>query len=281
MQRLFCRIVASFLALLLGLGSTGRAAPRPRRLVSICLPGDQLLLQLATREEIAAISWLGADPELSPHWEAAKGVPATRGLAEELVALRPDLVLVGTFTTPVTRAVLERLNVPVLEIGVPSSFEELRALFRKTAQALGPEAEERAGAILARMDRRLAALEARGPDPRPTALFYFQDGYSPGKGTFADALLEAAGYRNLGAEIAAPGAVALSLEEALMAGPDLMIFAAYHENAPTFREAGQNHPAFRELARLRPEMKIVTIPFRHLDCPDPSNLDIVEALLPR
>lgn len=277
MQRRFCRIAVRLLVLAVCFGSTVQAAPR--RLVSICLPGDQLLLQLAEREEIAAISWLGSDPELSPHWKAAKGVPGTRGLAEELIALKPDLVLVGTYTTPVTRAVLEQLKIPIVEVGVPTSFEELRALFREVARVLGPGAEERAEAILARMDRRLAAFKksAKG-GARQTALFYFQDGYSPGKGTFADAMLEAAGYQNLGAEIAASGRVSLSLEEALLANPDIMIFAAYHEGAPTFREVGRSHPVFRALAELRPEMKVVAIPFRHLDCPDPSNLDILEAL---
>ncbi len=243
-----------------------------RRLVSICLPGDQLLLQLARPKEIVAVSWLAHDAELSPRWEEARRYPATRGTAEELMLLKPDLVFAGTFTTPATRAVLRQLGIPVVELGVPSNFEELRAQIRLAAQALGGEAVEKAEAIIATMDARLHALQAG--EPKPAALFYYQDGFTPGEGTFAHALLEAAGYRNLGAELARQYRVSTPLERVLLAKPDLLIVSRYMEEHPTFGEITARHPVLKRVK----EVRIVAYPFRHLDCPDPRNLELVEEL---
>lgn len=245
-----------------------------RRIVSICLPGDQLLLQLARPEEIVAVSWLAHDAELSPRWEEARRYPATRGAAEELMLLKPDLVFAGTFTTPATRAILKQLNVKVVELGVPSTFGELRAQFRDAAQALGGEAVAKAEAIIAEMDARLQALATADSPRKPAALFYYQDEFTPGEGTFAHALLEAAGYRNLGAELAREYRVSAPLERVLLAKPDLLIVSRYMEGNPTFREITARHPVLQRV----PGMKVVAYPFRHLDCPDPKNLELIEEL---
>lgn len=278
-------ITSLLLLLFLGMGWCGaesRAAdnlptnpqpPTPRRVVSICLPGDQLLLQLARPEEIVAVSWLAHDADLSPRWDAARHHTATRGTAEELVLLKPDLVFAGSFTTPATRAVLKQLGVPVVEFGVPTQFEELRAQIRLAAGALGGEAVAKGAAIIANMDARLQALKDDNAR-RPTALFYYQDGFTPGEGTFADAMLQAAGYRNLGVEFARQNPVSTALERVLLAKPDLLILSRYKEESPTFREITGRHPLFRAL----PGMKRVSYPFRQLDCPDPLNLEMIEEL---
>jgi len=95
------------LALLLALtvsSVAGEPPSKPQRLVSICLQGDQLLLQLAPRERIAALSQFAADPDLSAHWEQARGIPVARDNAEGLVQLKPDLVLASIYTPPIVVA---------------------------------------------------------------------------------------------------------------------------------------------------------------------------------
>jgi len=267
---------AAAAALLLFWGLTAATAGEPRRLVSLCLPGDQLLLELAPREEIAALSYLAADPDLSPHWEEAAGLPLTRGRPEELAALRPDLVLAGAYSTPGAAAVLKRLGVPVVELGVPNTFAELRAQIRQVARALG--AQPRGEALIATMDARLARLRAarRGKE-RPTALFFFQDGYSPGPGTFAGALLEAAGFRNLAPGTGRGETLSLPVEKVLLARPDYLILVNYQQKNATFWEASRRSLLLKNL----PGTVVVPVSFRHLACPDPANLELAESLAGR
>jgi hypothetical protein len=77
------------------------AAPafaKPQRVVSINMCMDELVLRLADRDAIASVTWLSQDPRNANMAEAAKGLPANNGLAEEALSFHPDLVLAGPFT---------------------------------------------------------------------------------------------------------------------------------------------------------------------------------------
>jgi hypothetical protein len=69
-----------------------------------------LLLRLADRDQIAAVTHLAADPGQSYMSDRARGLGITNGLAEQVIALRPDLVLAGVFSARVTVRLLERLG---------------------------------------------------------------------------------------------------------------------------------------------------------------------------
>ena len=265
-------------ALLLAWGTdNGHAAerPAPRRIVSICLQGDQILLHLVPRERIVALSQFAADPDLSAHWEKALGYPLTRGSAEELARLKPDLVLASSFTTRLPVALLKQHGVRVLELGIPNDFDELRAQIRLAGEALGEEAG--AEQWVREMDDRLDRLKAHrpAPDARPTALFYFQDGFVPGAHTFANALLEVAGFSNLGAGLNPGLGACTSLEAILLARPRLLILTRYREANPTQTQLSTTQPLF---AKLGAQTEVVRVPFRQLASPDPSNLDLAEQL---
>jgi len=251
---------------------------KPLRVVSICLQGDQLLLQLVPRERIIALSALSTDPDISAHWEAARGLPLIRGGAEELIRLKPDLVLVSINSAPLTLAVLKRLGVRVLKLGIPTDFDELRDQLRLAGRSLGEEA--RAEKIVEDMDARLARLQARRPAvaQRPSALFYFQDRFTPGSHTFANAILEVAGFRNLvGMHISDFGGSA-SAESILMARPQYLILTRFREASPTSTQLSETQPLFRKLGA---QTKVISVSFRQLAEPDLSNLDLAEMLQAR
>ncbi len=221
-------------------------------------------MQLVPREDVAALSYLATDPDLSPHWQAAEGLPTTRGRVEELIALRPTLVLAGKYSTPGANAALREAGIPVVEVGFPESFAELREEIRSAARALGAEA--RAEVLLAEMDARLARLrkQAARAGGRPSAMFVFHDGSTPG--AFAAELLELAGLRDASADLARGGS---PLERVLLARPGLLLRVGYREGAPTFTE----------LPLSRAGARVMTVPFRYLACPDPASLDLVETLV--
>jgi len=251
---------------------------RPMRVVSICLQGDQLLLQLVPHERIVALSALATDPDISAHWEEARGIPLIHGGAEELIRLKPDLVLFSSNSTPLTAALLKQLGVRVLELGIPTDFDELRDQLRLVGRSLGEEA--RAEEIVKDMDARLARLKARRPAEaeRPMALFYFQDRFTPGAHTFANAILEVAGFRNLAAVDSSNFGASASAESILMARPQYLILTRFRESNPTLTQLSETQPLFRKLGA---QTKVISISFRQLAQPDLSNLELAETLQAR
>src|SRR3954464_3322174 len=74
-------------------GETAAAAAPPQRIVSMNLCTDQMALLLAGPQRIVSISFLGADAAESPLAGMARGIAVNHGLAEEVIAVKPDIVL--------------------------------------------------------------------------------------------------------------------------------------------------------------------------------------------
>jgi iron complex transport system substrate-binding protein len=187
-------VVAGLLGLIL---AAGPALAKPQRIVSLNLCADALVLRLADSADIRSVTWLARNPDNSVvAAEAAAAVPVNHGLAEEVAALDPDLVVVGAFTTRATVGLLRRLGLPILELGVPGTIDGIRTQIRQVAAALGEP--ERGEGMIAAMDARLAAI--RVPAVHPLAVVLRPNGFTAGRGSLVDEILARAGTRNLAAE---------------------------------------------------------------------------------
>ena len=235
------------------------ADPLPR-VASTSLCADQFVLGLATPEQIVSVSWQATGP-LSLYADRAEGYPQNRGEAEELLYLDADIVLLDSWRARETGALLERFGVTVVEIPPVNSFEEIRTLTLAVADSIGrPEAGR---AAVTEMDAVLAAAEQAAVGEPPLAAYYRPGGGSAGSGTFVDAALNAAGLRNLKAEIGEPGWGPLSLEAVVTRQPDLFVISffdtAYVGRSITF----SRHPL---LAEMMAETPVVTVPGRAWVC---------------
>jgi iron complex transport system substrate-binding protein len=255
--------------------ASAMAAPRPMRIVSLDLCTDQLLVELADRERIAAVTHLLADPLVSAIPEKGRGIPATRGAAEDVLRYDPDLVLAGPFGVSATVALLRRLGRNVVVVPLANDLDGVRASVRSVAAAIGEEA--RGAAMIADYDRRLAKLpplaDRRGS--RPTAVIYQVSGAVSGPGSMADAALEAAGFRNKAADypIARTGIVPL---EALASDPpDMLVLSSARDEFRTAVADNLRHPVIQALRRRGITLEL---PWRMWLCGTPHILDAVERL---
>jgi iron complex transport system substrate-binding protein len=219
MQRV--RHIAAILAAALPLGAAAATPAKPVRIVSINMCTDLLLLQLAPKARIASVTRLAreATPGLAPGLEA--GIPVNHGTPEDIVNLKPDLILAADVSTPVTRALAKRVGAPILEVKSAANFADIRANLRAVGAAVGEPA--RAEALIRRMDATLAELAAN-PPRRPVRVVAWSGGpFIPGRDTLADSIITAAGAINIAAQ---PGRTyaTFGVEELLEADPDALLY---------------------------------------------------------
>jgi len=222
----------------------GQADARPQRIVSLNLCTDQLLIDLADRSRIAALSRLAADPVLSAVADRVSGLTLLRGRAEEVLALTPDLVVTSAYSTPETVSLLRRLGIKVVVIPLAGDLEGVRSAIRVLAEAIGDT--EAGEAMIREFDRRLRAA-APPDDGRPTALAYQVNSLTSGPGGLIDAALTAAGFRNAAASRTLGPGGRLPLEMLVASPPDLVVLANSPDAFRTVIADNLRHPAFREL----------------------------------
>ncbi|RDJ26903.1 ABC transporter substrate-binding protein [Bosea caraganae] len=269
-------------ALLLGLSLAAIGGParsldapvKPARIVSLNMCTDELVLRLAEPGAIASVTWLSQDPRNANMAKLARTIPANHGLVEEVLALKPDLVVAGAYTTRSTVALLKRVGVPVREFGVPRNLAEMRAQIAEMAALLGQPG--RGQALIAEIDGRLAALAARrGPD-HPKAIVLRPNGFTTGRGSLVDEILTAAGFSNLAAELGIDNYGQIALETVALGGADILILNTTPGGPPSLAHEILNHPV---LARLSDRLKLVALPSKLWTCAGPAVVDAIELLI--
>lgn len=249
------------------------AAPKPARIVSLNLCTDELVLRLADRARIASVTWLSRDPRNANMAEAARAVGVNHGLAEEVLAAKPDLVVAGAYTTRTTAALLKRTGIPVREFGVPRNIAEMRAQITEMAALIGEE--ERGTRLVAEIDARLAAIAAKRPIEHPRAIVLRPNGFTVGRGSLVDEILTTAGLDNIAASLGIESYGQIALETVALGGAQMLILNDTPDGPPSLANEILHHPL---IVKLGARLKLIALPSRLWTCAGPSVLDAVDLL---
>lgn len=265
----FRAVAAALLALALP------AAAAPASVVSLNLCTDQLLLALAAPETIRGLS-----PYARDRWRAMAPDPAGRypvlsGSAEEVLVLKPDLILLGRFNKRATTEAMRRLGFRVEEFDVPRGIAEAKAQITRAGDLLGRP--ERAAALNARIEAGLAAARTALARSRLRVLPLQRRGWVSGPATLTGGLIEAIGLGNAAAELGFGRGLGglVGLESIVMLRPDALLLNAGVEAAEDQGRAMLRHPA---LARLVPRERIITLPEGLSTCGGPLVAEALEHL---
>jgi iron complex transport system substrate-binding protein len=166
----------------------------PQRIVSLDYCADQFVLALADRDQIVALS-RGSQRDDSYYRTRARGIRQTRGTLEEVLALRPDLVVRAWGGPWDAEVVYARFGVPVLQVGNTPNFDAAREDVLDAARAI--DHVDRGASLVRDLDVRLARLRASALSVRPPMLYLSAGGAVAGSGTMMQSVIEAAGGRNV------------------------------------------------------------------------------------
>ncbi len=246
---------------------------RPRRIVSINPCADALLVQLAEARNITAISHYSHDKRATsiPLAQALK-FKATSGTAEEIIAMRPDLVVASSIVAPQTERALERLGIALIKLSIPQSVAESQQQIAELATIVGSPDRGR------QLNQRISAAfeKARPQDNRPVpALIWRSGGLVPGGGTLPDELLRRTGFENRSHTYGLKQWDILPLEHLVARPPRLLFSDAGGDKEARPRDRMLSHPV---LKRLSHRITISDYPARLLNCAGPTLIEAVAVL---
>ena len=239
----------------------------PQKIVSLNLCTDQLLMLLADPNQIASLSKIVDDPNVSFLAKKAADFRKNRGDAEEIFMNSPDLVVAGVYTEKATVQILQSLGVRVEIFPIEQNFDDIVENIRKMGLLVGHS--DRAKRMIDDFNIRLEELRS-GITERPRAAIYSANGYTTGTDTMSGQILKIAGFQNITEEVGMSFGGTLPLETLVMLQPDFVITGKAYPGHSRSEEI-LKHPA------LRPFKGITQTDAKWI-CGTPAVLDAVAEL---
>jgi iron complex transport system substrate-binding protein len=234
----------------------------PQRIVSLTLATDEILLALVPPERIAALSHLADDPRFSGAVVEAKVVrQRVRANAEQVIALRPDLVFVAAYTSATTKELLHEARVSLFEFQLYDSLDSVQQSILTVGRAVGEE--ERARDLVEGMESRLETLKVRvaGLSP-PGVLYYAVGGFVAGSETSMDDMITHAGGRNLAVQAGIHQFKKISQEMLIALKPEVILVGG-ESRRKGLRELLMADPALQDVEAIRAG-RVHVIPFPYV-----------------
>ena len=255
----------------IAIGSTvepARSASRPpRRIVSLNLCADQLVLALADRSQIAGLTRNVGNPDMSAEAGRARGLHMLGTSAEEVLAIDPDLIVGMPARGSPMIAALAGQHYRTLDLKSANNLEDIYAGIRETAAAVGHPG--RGEALIAGMQRDLARIPRVGHGK--IAVYYQRRGYMTGAGTLIDDLMRRVGLVNLASRLDKSPLSQVSLEEIVAAQPDYLIVESATNRVTDQGTEMLHHPALDRIPRL-------SIPQAWTVCGTPAYVEAARSL---
>ena len=245
------------LSVLAGLANAEPA--KPQRVASINLAADEVLVALLPPARLVSVTrW--ADEKGTSNVVGRVPAPVHRFVKadlEQLVSLRPDLVVVSEYTDADFLKQLELTGLRFHRMQGLTSIPGVRAAILDLGRAVGEE--EAARVLVARFDSVLADLHRRLEGVKRPRVLYWSSGMTAGADTAIGALIEVAGGVNVGHEMGVSGIAPPGVERVFVADPDVVLVGTW----PRAQEDLTEHPLLQKMRAVR-EGRIVVLPTERL-----------------
>jgi iron complex transport system substrate-binding protein len=225
-------------ASILSLALAAPAEAAPRRVASLNLCTDELLLMLADPGQIASVTHLAQQEAETPLWRQARRYRRNDGSLLSVVGLKPDLVLTMGGGARDRGRLAERLGIRLLDLPYPQSLADIERAVSDLAGALGrPEAGR---TILA----HLSHLKRTAPSSPLDTIWLGGGGRTvPAKGLAAE-WMALAGYRQRRVQ-----GDRVPLETLLTRPPSILLRSDYRTGQYSSEQRWLSHPLARAVRR--------------------------------
>lgn len=207
-----------------GVGREIYLPARPERIFSAGLAMDNILLSIVDPERVVAVTTYAKDPSMSyvadkvkPHMMLVEALNP-----EQVLAARPDVVLVASWSSQDAVRQLQDLGIPVYTFSAFSSVEDALENIRRIGEITGDE--QVAEALVAGFFEEYGKIAAKiSSARRPRVLSMDSWGSTTGLGTSMHDIIEMAGGVNAAAESGITGWQEIGPEAVIRINPDVIV----------------------------------------------------------
>jgi iron complex transport system substrate-binding protein len=261
-----------------GLGRNVVLSQPAQRVVSLAPSNTEILFAIGAGSQVAGRDMFSDYPEAATSLPDIGGSMGAFSL-EQVVALKPDLVLAAELNTPEQVKSFEDLGLTVYYLKNPTTLEGLYTNLETVAKLTGHEAES--ATLIESLKARVAAVDAKvATVSEKPSVFYELDStdpakpYTAGPGSYIDLLIARAGGVNVGAGLEGQWAQ-ISLEQLVVSDPDFILLGdALYGVTP---ESLAARPGWETLSAVK-ENHILPFDDNTVSRPGPRLVDGLEAL---
>ena len=206
-------------------------ASKPKRILTFSMYTDQIVLGLVTSDHLVGINSLLDDPVLSNIIPISKKISKKVGNpgAEEVLSMKPDLVIVSDWTQAEKIQSMRDLGLKVVSVKSPETIQDAKDAVSQVAAAIGEP--EKGRQLIGMMDKKLAEIREKTSKIKPEqrkniVLLSLMTAYGGSGCAYDDACREA----NVINGIAAAGlknGQQLTKEMLIKINPDIMLLPVY------------------------------------------------------
>jgi iron complex transport system substrate-binding protein len=255
------RVFACALALSFALGGAAEAAPK--RVASLNLCTDELLLMLAEPRQIASVTHLAQNPAETPLWQQARKYRRNDGSLLSVAAMKPDLVLTMGGGARDRLRIAERLEIRGLDLPYPQSIADIEQSVVKVAAALGRA--EAGNKVL----ERIAVLKRSAPALQADAVWLGGGGRSVAADGLTAGWMRLAGLRQRRLK-----GDRISLEHLRVSPPSILLLSDYRQGQYSGEQRWLAHP----LAKGADKSRTIATDGRRWTCMGPALIGEIERL---
>jgi len=250
-----------------------RAADLPR-IASMNVCTDQLLITLADPGQILGLSRYSRERFESFAADAARRFRILSGGAEDILMLRPDIVVASLFDKRSTRELLKEKGLHLVEFAVPRNLDEVRAQIREMGEVVGHP--DRASAEVTRLDDAITRARRAVAVRHYRVLPLSRRGWVTGSDSLLSSLLAETGLSNAAGDLGISFGGFVPLESIVNLKPDLIVVSEAGDRAEDDGRAFLLHPA---LERFYPPSRRIVIPDRLTVCGGVMLADALDVLV--
>ena len=212
----------------------------PKRIASLNLCTDELLLSLANPDQIISLTWLAREESLSSFFEPARPYHQNNGRASDVIPLNPDLVFLSEFSPANTLGLLEAIGIKSIVIPEPRTTAQLLENIRVMSSAI--DQVKKGEKLISLFSSRLKSIAVDTSRQKTSVLLL-----SPGIASFGSSavkieILKMLNIRVLNQEKPSLANRYLAIEELTRSSPDFVIIDKYSGDYPSVSEEILRHP---------------------------------------
>lgn len=196
---------------------------QPQHIVSVTEGTDEILAGIIPKSELAMVTNFSSDPQYSNVTNFVKGIPQIQDAnAETIIAAKPDLVLLASFTNQGIVNQIKQAGIPVYEFTDFTSISSIEKNIKVVGQLVGERGKS--NQLVQSMESKINTISNAVKDKKKlTVLDYSSYGYAAGDNTTVNQMIEMAGGINAAKGL--NGWQKISEEEIVKLNPDVIIVA--------------------------------------------------------